>query len=275
MVNSFDLKYLQLAIKDLSKEVHINIQHVTDEFEMLSSFCGRSEQNPLVSIQYESDLNFSGGAKAPPWRQIYGELCYISAQCYDQGMIIITATKKGFFVNKGYTTDSHGTDILNYEANSPIYSSLVELFKAQSPHFAARIDNQEYLFRNRSDNTGKIAIETFEHIGHDFEAPVDNSEEPQSARRKDNQTRVVAKKSKSETKAQHLAEPSLKWKALGLGFDFPKTKMAKIPGKIASSPYKDKRKARKDSVDEDFEESDSDLYSEEEAEKRQDNCNLA
>ena len=77
--------------------------------------------------------------------------------------------------------------------------------------------------------------------------------------------------------AHHSVEPSLKWRALGLKEDSAsKERRAKGGDKKRSeSSKKDgkRRMQRVDSFDDDFEASDSDIYSEEEQqEKRQDGC---
>lgn len=74
---------------------------------MLKSFCGKKKDSPLVSIVYDSEFVFSNGCRSPPWRQIYGELCYLIVQTVEE-RLVVTASKKGFFVNKGYCTDAEG-----------------------------------------------------------------------------------------------------------------------------------------------------------------------
>lgn len=77
-------------------------------------------------------------------------------------------------------------------------------------------------------------------------------------------------------KATHSAEPSLKWRVLGIKEDstLKERKIKGIDKKRVDSSKKDKRRMqRTDSFDDEFEASDSDAYSEEEQpEKRQDGC---
>ena len=86
----------------------MDITKVTEELEMLQAFCGPETENALVKIDWDLDFTFANGFKAPPWRQIYGELSYIYVQCHDRDAFIVTASKKGYFINKGYSTDASG-----------------------------------------------------------------------------------------------------------------------------------------------------------------------
>jgi armadillo repeat-containing protein 4 len=76
--------------------------------QMLQSFCGKDAKCALVSINWESDYTFGNGCKAPPWRQVYGEIGYVEAVPKDGDKFIITAVKQGYFVNKGYFPDDKG-----------------------------------------------------------------------------------------------------------------------------------------------------------------------
>ncbi|KAI8904118.1 armadillo-type protein [Gorgonomyces haynaldii] len=273
IVNSFDLEMLQSAVKGLSKGIFLDMHKVTEEYEMLASFCGKEDQHALLSIQWESDFTFANGVKAPPWRQVYHELCYMNIRTHDKDPVIVTATKKGYFINKGYTTDERGNEILNYESVSETYPTIVELLKSYSPHFSSHIDSQGYLFRKDQVETTAVAAEKEDYQEEEQETP-DRVEEPQ--RRKDKE--VVIKSGgnkKSSAKQQQQVEPSLKWRALGL-VNEPQVKRLPIKSsaqKRVQSPSKGKKGAKHS--EEDFSESDSDVTSEEEsAEKRQESNEL-
>jgi hypothetical protein len=90
----------------------LDIQKVTEELEMLKAFCGADLDHALIKIDWDLDFTFANGFKAPPWRQIYGELSYLSVQCHDKDAFIITASKKGYFINKGYSNDAAGKIII-------------------------------------------------------------------------------------------------------------------------------------------------------------------
>jgi hypothetical protein len=108
IINSFDLDLLSSFVKTQQKEKTLDIGKVAAELQMLQSFSGKDEKCALVGINWESDYTFANGYKAPPWRQVYGELCYLEVQCADSDRFIVTATKEGYFINKGYSADDKG-----------------------------------------------------------------------------------------------------------------------------------------------------------------------
>ncbi|KAJ3121159.1 Armadillo repeat-containing protein 4 [Physocladia obscura] len=147
IINSFDLDFLSAAVKNQERELHLDISKISSELLMLQSFSGKDVKCALRSISWESDYTFSNGFKAPPWRQVYSEIGYIEIQCVDADKFIVTCTKNGFFVNKGYIADDKGHEKLNYEKDSDLFLTLVDLIKSKSPHFEARIDKQDYLYQ--------------------------------------------------------------------------------------------------------------------------------
>lgn len=123
------------------------MSEVEQELLMLQSFCGKKKDKALISIIYDSDYIFANGCRTPPWRQIYGELCYLTIVAHDRDRLNVTASKNGVFLNKGYCTTAGGEEELNYEKDGEIYPSLTALLRAQSPHFAATVDKQDFSFK--------------------------------------------------------------------------------------------------------------------------------
>ncbi len=85
------------------------MQAIEDEVMMLAAFAGKDQGRPLVGIEWDSDYKFSNGCRSPPWRQIYGELGYVSVRTKDKDVLNITISKRGCFVNKGYSSGANGT----------------------------------------------------------------------------------------------------------------------------------------------------------------------
>jgi hypothetical protein len=85
------------------------IQAVEEEVLLLASFAGKDQARPLNGVDWDSDYTFSNGCRSPPWRQIYGELGYLTVRTRDKDTLNITASKKGLFINKGYTANTTGT----------------------------------------------------------------------------------------------------------------------------------------------------------------------
>ncbi|KAI9093067.1 armadillo-type protein [Phlyctochytrium arcticum] len=285
ILNTFDLQLMKSAVKDLQKEKSITIQKVTEELQMLQSFAGRDRSKPLVGIDWESEYTFANGYKAPPWRQVYGELSYIEVQPFDKEKLILTASKKGYFVNKGYSADDKGHEHLNYEAlDDRIYSSITELLRANSPHFATNIDKQEYHYEPEVAPAAGESGGNSQHREDEAEEEDDYPEESNHQRRAENhnnkRTHVIKKNRAKAHSRTRAVEPSLKWRNLGAGNDGNEEtadgrahhrRMEKMKGAPVSGAREGRRGQRGRSVpeDEDFTDSDADDSEEEMQEKRQ------
>ena len=53
-----------------------------------------------------SDTVFSNGCRAPPWRQVYGDICYIKVKPLDGDVFYLTASTEGYYVNKVCAVES-------------------------------------------------------------------------------------------------------------------------------------------------------------------------
>lgn len=53
VINSFDLQLMSAAVKGVSKAKYLDISKVTDELEMLKSFCGNESKHALVKIDWD------------------------------------------------------------------------------------------------------------------------------------------------------------------------------------------------------------------------------
>lgn len=94
------------------------------------------------------------------------------------GRLCITATDTGYFVNKGISYDRDGNPKLNYEAESCIYSSLIELLKDYSPHFKNTIGKQTFLHKPKLEKIDSQNLFTEYHEG--AESPEEGSEQDYS-----------------------------------------------------------------------------------------------
>ncbi len=46
------------------------------------------------------DMVFSNGCRAPPWRQVLGDLCYIKVTTPEDEQFYVTASTEGYYINK-------------------------------------------------------------------------------------------------------------------------------------------------------------------------------
>ncbi|KAI9201905.1 armadillo-type protein [Polychytrium aggregatum] len=301
VLNKMDLKLMKDAVKALERNKRLDIGQVTEELQMLQAFTGKEEQNVLLAIDWESDYTFSNGCKAPPWRQVYGEISYISAQPMDREPMIITASKSGYFVNKGYCTDDKGNQRLNYERDSNDYPTLVALFRDQSKYFAEMIDQQGYFYyqeqSSREETIPRSANAAEGATAPDGRGDQDLTDDEKTdssnfgnigsgSAREDAAKRGGHKKKTGKAVAQkrNITEPSLKWRTLALDPEqigkVPSAKTRKKKGHSNPTSAKSGKRSGKShgsgiQVEEDLTESDSDGTSDEEAQdKRQENVEL-
>lgn len=289
ILNKMDLRIMKENIKNLEKEKKLDIHKVTEELRMIQAFCGRGSKNVLLSIDWDSDYTFSNGCKAPPWRQVFGELCYLNILPVDREGFIITASRKGYFKNKGYIVDDKGAEKMNYEIDSHLYDTLVDLLRDESAHFSENIDKQDYIYLagEQKPTTAKHQEVRVENSDDEDDDDVNDnnqnannsaSEKP-TAGRKHEKKKPLKKKLVKTPQKQAAAEPSLKWRTLGLNPDeVGKTGTEKKERKKQGTPSSAKKKNTHRPTsgnDVDYTESDSDGCSEEESQdKRQENSEL-
>lgn len=301
VLNAYDLVLLKSVVQDTQRFVNknftgrdklIDIQKVTEELQMLKAFCGKDKRCALLTIDWESDYTFSNGCKSPPWRQVFSEICYIDVRPMDKDHFIVTATRHGFFVNKGYVSDDNGAERLNYEPVDNITKkTLVDLIKVYSPHFAATIDKQEYLYHPDASTAeaiqgGAAAAEATYFPETNAEVTVDETDRGDDyLERRNVEKRATVNGSNGQKKAskKKRSEPSLKWRTLGLNPE----EIENVPLSQRNSRRVKKGNEKQDLTeagritifktrdDEEFSESESEISSEDEGqEKRGDSCKL-
>ncbi len=93
-----------------NSEVRLTPKQVNNEVRLLQSFSGNDETCALEYIRYISDYEFDNGCRAPPWRQVHGDICYLKIKPLDADELPVTANTAGVYRNK--------------VSGSPIYSGL-------------------------------------------------------------------------------------------------------------------------------------------------------
>jgi hypothetical protein len=193
---------------------------------------------------------------------------------------VITASKKGYFINKGYAPDGTGNEVLSYEAISPVYSTLVELLKASSAHFASHIELQGYSYHKPTKSSGLTAAAA-ESVFTETNSTVESKgaeragdsnvqrKEADAKAPKDGKKWVKPAKVVNNKKS---TEPSLKWKALGLKGETNKDRKPKTAEKkkLDSKLSVDRLKSKSSSIDDDFEASEDDEQSEDDQPEKRD-----
>ncbi|NWS26070.1 ARMC4 protein, partial [Polioptila caerulea] len=99
LLHQLDLQLLNSSLKQISQDVRLNPAAINNEVNLLKNFSGQGEDTVLESLEYTSDYMFSNGCRAPPWRQVHGEICYLVIKPHDTDPLYITCSTAGVFLN--------------------------------------------------------------------------------------------------------------------------------------------------------------------------------
>ncbi|NWS48232.1 ARMC4 protein, partial [Probosciger aterrimus] len=99
LLHQLDLQLLNSSLKQISQDIRLNPAAVNNEVNLLKNFSGEGEDTVLESLEYTSDHVFSNGCRAPPWRQVHGEICYLVINPHDTDPLCITCSTAGVFLN--------------------------------------------------------------------------------------------------------------------------------------------------------------------------------
>nr|XP_048317160.1 outer dynein arm-docking complex subunit 2 isoform X1 [Myodes glareolus] len=153
LLKQLDLHLLNHSLKHISLEISLNPATFKKDVELLKRFSGKGDQTVLESIEYTSDYEFSNGCRAPPWRQIQGEICYVLVKPHDVETLCITCSAEGVFLNGG-KTEEEGQ--INYERQGEIYKDLVTCLKDKSPVFSENMSKQEIRFNEEQQKDPQV-----------------------------------------------------------------------------------------------------------------------
>ncbi|KAL7976529.1 hypothetical protein Chor_008478 [Crotalus horridus] len=204
LLQQLDMQLLNSSLKQISQEVRLTPTAVKNEVELLKHFSGTMEDAVLESLEYLSDYEFFNGCRAPPWRQVHGEICYLSIKPRDTDIMFVTCSTAGVFLNGGRSNER---DEIDYERKSDIHKDLVTFLRERSAAFTENMAKQKYTFFDEPKYE--------KHYQH-MEA-VEADEYGQAPKFYDYAEKNVFEKPKSplvksKTPDSKKLEPSLKWK---------------------------------------------------------------
>ncbi|KAJ8320963.1 hypothetical protein KUTeg_002550 [Tegillarca granosa] len=205
-----DQQLLNQSIALITSEVRLTPPTVDGEVNILQRLSGEDEDRFVLEyIRFWGDgLVFSNGCRAPPWRQLHGEISYIEAKPHDGNVLYITASTSGYFMNKGQ--DDKGE--LDYDREGDSYKDLITLLKDKSPKFAEMIDKQGFVLKNQEKDDRYMEKKV--EIKDDEDGEYTQRTEQHTQRKQDQQDKDKQQKQKTQRKKK--LEPSLKWKTLGM-----------------------------------------------------------
>ncbi|KAM7390786.1 hypothetical protein PAMA_008804 [Pampus argenteus] len=235
LLHEMDKQLLRELLKEISEHAGLDTTTVKNEVELLKRLCSEGEQRVLKSVRYTSDYEFSNGCRAPLWRQLHGDICYLVIEPCDTETLYITCSSAGVFLNGGIKQDG---DEKAYERTSDTYRDLVTLLKSRSPHFAENTYKKDFAVQELP-STQKI-----QHV-----ESVDAEEQGQPQRSYEQQEKNVHEKLRQQhtlNKAgvEKKYEPCPRWKDLGLMSPCGKAeenKPSKSPGEEKSGEIQKKK----------------------------------
>nr|XP_019942803.1 PREDICTED: armadillo repeat-containing protein 4 isoform X1 [Paralichthys olivaceus]XP_019942804.1 PREDICTED: armadillo repeat-containing protein 4 isoform X1 [Paralichthys olivaceus] len=139
LIQNMDKQLLSKLLEEISEQIRLDPAAVNNDVESLKQFCSGGNKRVLKSVRYTSDYEFSNGCRAPPWRQVHGEICYLIIEPCDTEDLHITCSNAGVFLNGGIKQEGAES---GYERTSDTYTDLLTLLKSRSPYFAEHINQQ-------------------------------------------------------------------------------------------------------------------------------------
>ncbi|XP_065051590.1 outer dynein arm-docking complex subunit 2-like isoform X3 [Rhopilema esculentum] len=282
LINQFDIKLLHSSLKDIAKDVRVNPASVESDFNLIKGFSGSETDHAVEHIDWMLSYVFTNGCRAPPWRQVHGDIAYIEVKTKEQEVFPLTASTSGYYVNKGMKKDGE----IDYARESDVFPNLIQLLKAKSSHFADVINSKEfrhYAEEKPEEQSGAVTVsEKQQAIDKEDTGRAKSPGEAVNAQgRKDKRRNAKAQQSKKDSKQKSFKEPSQKWKQLNLVVEAddskPKgesrDKADRDSGRQSQAKVKQYGRATHESIMKDFSESSSESEEEEESQDRRQESN--
>nr|XP_013047199.2 outer dynein arm-docking complex subunit 2 isoform X3 [Anser cygnoides] len=208
LLHQLDMQLLNSSLKHISQDIRLSPAAVNNEVNLLKNFSGKGEDTVLESLEYTSDYTFSNGCRAPPWRQVHGEICYLVIKPHDTDPLCITCSTAGVFLNGGELKSKGDID---YERKSDIYKDIVTFLRERSPRFVENMAKQQYTFFKEptyEKNYQRVEVVDAKVSGQ--------SQNHYDYTEKNVHEKVKSSAAKSKSTDKKKLEPSMKWKNIGL-----------------------------------------------------------
>ncbi|XP_010793790.1 armadillo repeat-containing protein 4-like [Notothenia coriiceps] len=99
LLQNLDNKLLSKCLEEIAGKIRLDPTAVKNEVDSLKQSSIEGEKRVLKSIRYTSDYIFSNGCRAPPWRQVHREMCYLVIEPCDTETLCVTCSTAGVFIN--------------------------------------------------------------------------------------------------------------------------------------------------------------------------------
>uniref|UniRef100_A0A8C8B0E6 Armadillo repeat containing 4 n=1 Tax=Otus sunia TaxID=257818 RepID=A0A8C8B0E6_9STRI len=159
LLYQLDLQLLNSSLKEISQDIRLSPAAISNEVNLLKNFSGKGGDTVLESLEYTSDYIFSNGCRAPPWRQVHGEICYLVIKPHDTDPLYVTCSTAGVFLNGG-------KDDIHYERKSDVYKDIVTFLRERSPRFVETMARQVCRFEDVSGSSSETEEDEEQPVRH-------------------------------------------------------------------------------------------------------------
>ncbi|KAK7939015.1 hypothetical protein WMY93_002341 [Mugilogobius chulae] len=141
LLQRLNKQILDKVLQQISEQVHLHTSLMKNELDSLMLFCGDDDRSLLKSLRYISDFEFANGCRAPPHRQLLGEMAYVAVETYDTEPLYVSCSSRGAFLNKGVKV--YEADDNDYEQTGETFEDLTSLLKKKSCYFSQNIHKED------------------------------------------------------------------------------------------------------------------------------------
>ncbi|KAF8561051.1 hypothetical protein P879_04693 [Paragonimus westermani] len=142
--HNLDVKLLNDTLHKIAGEFRLTPQAVESEISLLHNLAGFDRQKCILECIRPTGifkLVHDNGCRAPPWRQMYGDIAYYTIKILDTDSVLsVTAATYGWFINGGF---NEKTGQMNFEKTGETYRDLTALLRANSSQFNAFLNNTD------------------------------------------------------------------------------------------------------------------------------------
>ncbi|XP_076344552.1 armadillo repeat-containing protein gudu isoform X2 [Tachypleus tridentatus] len=166
LMQQLDITLMKETVKRMAEEVRLTPESASKEIALLQSLCGPTkEKHALQSLWYTSEYISDNGCRAPLWRQVHGDICYVVVKPFDDPPFCVTFSTAGVFQNKGYDIASGNVE---YEKDGELYRNLATLLIEKNLHFSETVNQKDFALHYQiTSRAVKPVVEEFRHEEND------------------------------------------------------------------------------------------------------------
>ncbi|KAF7258569.1 hypothetical protein EG68_03236 [Paragonimus skrjabini miyazakii] len=224
--HNLDVKLLNDTLHKIAGEFRLTPQTVDCEISLLHNIVGYDKQKCILEYIRPTGvfkLVHANGCRAPPWRQMYGDIAYYTIKILGaDSELSVTAATYGWFLNGGF---NQKTGQMNFEKTGETYRDLTALLRANSSQFNTFLNSTD--LANLMEPSEKACSPRGQHQpkGREQKTPAQTTEgRPEMNRLKEPGKKPIEGNGKTQAITKHNLkepaptsnQPSKRWQIVGL-----------------------------------------------------------